>query len=123
RLLCVARADASFFFFSSRRRHTRSKRDWSSDVCSSDLMLFAAGIGVDLMFFSIAGPATNYLTPPEGTPLSDEAARMAPIWTMFHYGIPGWAMYALMGTALGLFAYRYHLPLSIRSALAPIFGK
>src|SRR5438067_13919883 len=26
-----------FFFFSSRRRHTRSKRDWSSDVCSSDL--------------------------------------------------------------------------------------
>src|SRR5699024_1831489 len=86
-------------------------------------MLFAAGIGVDLMFFSIAGPATNYLTPPEGTPLSDEAARMAPIWTVFHYGIPGWAMYALMGTALGLFAYRYHLPLSIRSALAPIFGK
>src|SRR5699024_12046829 len=30
-----------FFFFSSRRRHTRSKRDWSSDVCSSDLLLFA----------------------------------------------------------------------------------
>src|SRR5690625_6143707 len=48
---------------------------------------------------------------------------MAAIWTMFHYGIPGWAMYALMGVALGLFAYRYHLPLSIRSALAPIFGK
>lgn len=86
-------------------------------------MLFAAGIGVDLMFFSIAGPATNFLTPPESVELSDEAARMAPIWTMFHYGIPGWAMYALMGTALGLFAYRYHLPLSIRSALAPIFGK
>src|SRR5437868_12594791 len=32
-----------FFFFSSRRRHTRSKRDWSSDVCSSDLFLFARG--------------------------------------------------------------------------------
>src|SRR5437868_14768947 len=29
---------SSLFFFSSRRRHTRSKRDWSSDVCSSDLM-------------------------------------------------------------------------------------
>ena len=86
-------------------------------------MLFAAGIGVDLMFFSIAGPATNFLTPPEAAPLSDEAARMAAIWTMFHYGIPGWAMYALMGVALGLFAYRYHLPLSIRSAIAPIFGK
>src|SRR5437868_793581 len=34
-----------FFFFSSRRRHTRSKRDWSSDVCSSDLRLKAAGVG------------------------------------------------------------------------------
>lgn len=86
-------------------------------------MLFAAGIGVDLMFFGISGPATNYLTPPEGAPLSEEAARMAPLWTMFHYGIPGWAMYALMGMAFGLFAYRYHLPLSIRSALAPIFGR
>src|SRR5579885_3362871 len=32
------------FFFSSRRRHTRSKRDWSSDVCSSDLHVFAQGI-------------------------------------------------------------------------------
>ncbi|AGP30862.1 high-affinity choline transport protein [Corynebacterium terpenotabidum Y-11] len=86
-------------------------------------MLFAAGIGVDLMFFGISGPATNFLTPPEGEELSDEAARMAPLWTMFHYGIPGWAMYALMGLAFGLFAYRYHMPLSIRSALAPIFGR
>ena len=85
-------------------------------------MLFAAGIGVDLMFFGISGPATNFLTPPEGVPGSDEAARMAPLWTMFHYGIPGWALYALMGLGIGLFAYRYHLPLSIRAALAPIFG-
>lgn len=86
-------------------------------------MLFAAGIGVDLMFFGVSGPATNYLTPPDVAPLSEEAARMAPIWTMFHYGVPGWALYALMGMAFGLFAYRYHLPLSVRSALAPIFGR
>ncbi|MCQ9387172.1 choline BCCT transporter BetT [Brevibacterium sp. 50QC2O2] len=86
-------------------------------------MLFAAGIGVDLMFFGISGPATNYLTPPDVAPESDAAAKWAPVWTVFHYGIPGWAMYALMGMAFGLFAYRYHLPLSIRSALAPIFGK
>ena len=86
-------------------------------------MLFAAGIGVDLMFFGISGPATNFLTPPDVPAGSEAAARMAPIWTIFHYGIPGWAMYALMGMAFGLFAYRYHLPLSIRSALAPIFGK
>ncbi|HLQ79845.1 MAG TPA: choline BCCT transporter BetT, partial [Brachybacterium sp.] len=80
-------------------------------------------IGVDLMFFGISGPATNVLTPPDVPAGSDEAARMAVIWTIFHYGIPGWAMYALMGMAFGLFAYRYHLPLSIRSALAPIFGR
>src|SRR5699024_11927609 len=35
------------FFFSSRRRHTRSKRDWSSDVCSSDLQAYGAGAPVD----------------------------------------------------------------------------
>src|SRR5699024_2034176 len=35
-----------FFFFSSRRRHTRSKRDWSSDVCSSDLFLLGGGLNM-----------------------------------------------------------------------------
>lgn len=99
--------------------HSRPKYSWFSWAA----MLFAAGIGVDLMFFSIAGPATNFLTPPDVAPMSDEAARMSVVWTIFHYGIPGWAMYALMGVALGLASYRYYLPLSVRSALAPLFGK
>nr|WP_192808153.1 choline BCCT transporter BetT [Hoyosella subflava] len=86
-------------------------------------MLFAAGIGIDLMFFSVAGPVTHYLAPPEGDPETIEAARQAIAWTLFHYGITGWAMYALMGMALGYFAFRYRLPLSIRSALYPIVGK
>ncbi|WP_258935237.1 choline BCCT transporter BetT [Nesterenkonia pannonica] len=87
-------------------------------------MLFAAGIGVDLMFFSVVGPATNYLAGPGGAePETVQAAEEAALWTMFHYGIPGWAMYALTGMAFGLFAYRYHLPLAIRSALYPIIGK
>ena len=88
-------------------------------------MLFAAGIGVDLMFFSVIGPATNYFVGPgvDIEPESLAAAEEAALWTMFHYGIPGWAMYALTGMAFGLFAYRYHLPLSIRSALYPIIGK
>src|SRR5699024_1101305 len=85
-------------------------------------MLFAAGIGVDLMFFGISGPATNILTPPEGSGMSDEAARMAPLWTMFHYGTACWALYALVGMEVGLLAYRYHMPLRRRSALTPIFG-
>lgn len=86
-------------------------------------MLFAAGIGVDLMFFSVSEPVTQYYDPPSGSGESISAARDAVVWTLFHYGITGWAMYALMGMAFGLFAYRYNLPLSIRSALYPIFGK
>ncbi|MFE7813034.1 MULTISPECIES: choline BCCT transporter BetT [unclassified Streptomyces] len=86
-------------------------------------MLFAAGIGIDLMFFSVAGPVSHYLAPPEGDPETVEAARQAVVWTLFHYGITGWAMYALMGMALGYFAFRYRLPLAIRSALYPIIGR
>src|SRR5699024_12816069 len=70
-----------------------------------------------------AGPAANVRAPPDVPPGPHEAARVAAIWTIFHYGLRGWPMYALMGMAFGLFAYRYRLPLSIRSALAPIFGR
>ncbi len=86
-------------------------------------MLFAAGIGTDLMFFSVAEPVTQYLSPPTGKGQTLEAAREATVWTLFHYGITGWAMYSLMGMALGYFCYRMNLPLAIRSALYPIFGK
>ncbi|SQK76817.1 Glycine betaine transporter BetP [Tatumella ptyseos] len=86
-------------------------------------MLFAAGIGIDLMFFSVAEPVTQYMQPPEGAGQTLEAARQSMVWTLFHYGVTGWSMYALMGIALGYFSYRYNLPLTIRSALYPIFGK
>ncbi|MCZ7456852.1 choline BCCT transporter BetT [Streptomyces sp. WMMC940] len=86
-------------------------------------MLFAAGIGIDLMFFAVSGPVSHYLAPPEGRGQTVEAARQAVVWTLFHYGITGWAMYALMGMALGYFAFRYRLPLAIRSALYPIIGR
>lgn len=86
-------------------------------------MLFAAGIGVDLMFYSVLEPVTQYYTPPQGQGETAEAARQAVVWTLFHYGITGWGMYALMGMAFGFFAFRYNLPLSIRSALYPIIGR
>jgi choline/glycine/proline betaine transport protein len=86
-------------------------------------MLFAAGIGIDLLFFSVSGPVSHYLAPPEGDPQTVEAARQAVVWTLFHYGVTGWAMYALMGMALGYFSFRYHLPLAIRSALYPLIGR
>ena len=86
-------------------------------------MLFAAGIGTDLMFFAVNEPVSQYLAPPSTDPETVQAAREATVWTMFHYGISGWGMYALMGMALGYFAFRLNLPLAIRSALYPIFGK
>ncbi|MDO5719373.1 MAG: choline BCCT transporter BetT [Actinomycetaceae bacterium] len=86
-------------------------------------MLFAAGIGTDIMFFSVAEPIAQYMEPPVGSGQTIEAAREATVWTLFHYGITGWGMYALMGIALGYFAYRRGRPLAVRSALYPIFGE
>ncbi|GAB2686034.1 choline BCCT transporter BetT [Nocardia thraciensis] len=86
-------------------------------------MLFAAGIGIDLMFFSVAEPVYNYIKPPVGPAETNDAAREAVTWTIFHYGVTGWAMYALMGGALAYFAFRRNLPLTIRAALHPVFGK
>ncbi|WP_210603184.1 choline BCCT transporter BetT [Brevibacterium oceani] len=86
-------------------------------------MLFAAGISTDLMFFAVSEPVTQYLAPPSTEAETVDAAREATAWTLFHYGLSGWGLYALMGMALAYFAYRMNMPLAIRSALAPIFGK
>jgi choline/glycine/proline betaine transport protein len=85
-------------------------------------MLFAAGIGTDLMFYAVAEPAAQYMAPPTGAGETVEAARQAIVWTLFHYGLIGWAMYALMGMALAYFTYRRGMPLSLRSVLHPLFG-
>ena len=98
-----------------------SKPEFS--LLSWSAMLFSAGIGIDLMFFSVAEPLSHYMNPPVGEGETFEAARQSMVWTLFHYGLTGWSMYALNGVALGYFSYRYNLPLTIRSALYPIFGK
>ncbi|MBB4834828.1 choline transporter [Acinetobacter schindleri] len=98
-----------------------SKPEFS--LLSWSAMLFSAGIGIDLMFFSVAEPLSHYMHPPVGEGEIFEAARQSMVWTLFHYGLTGWSMYALIGVALGYFSYRYNLPLTIRSALYPIFGK
>ncbi|GAA1883844.1 choline BCCT transporter BetT [Paeniglutamicibacter psychrophenolicus] len=86
-------------------------------------MLFAAGVGIDMLFYSVTGPITQYITPPSVDPESAAAAQDAVVWTMFHYGVAGWSMYALLGMAMGYFAYRWGMPLSIRAALYPLLGK
>ncbi len=98
-----------------------SKPQFSTFAWAS--MLFAAGIGTDVMFYAVAEPVSQYMAPPTGDPETIAAARDATVWTLFHYGISGWGLYALMGMALGYFTYRLNLPLAVRSALYPIFGR
>lgn len=86
-------------------------------------MLFAAGVGIDMLFYSVTGPITQFIHPIDGDPRSLEAAEESVVWTMFHYGVAGWSMYSLIGMALGYFAYRWGMPLSIRAALYPLLGK
>lgn len=86
-------------------------------------MLFAAGVGIDMLFYSVTGPVTQYMTPANADPESAEATRDAVVWTMFHYGISGWAMYSLLGAAMGYFAFRWGMPLSIRATLYPLLGR
>lgn len=99
----------------------RSTPEFSTFAWAS--MLFAAGIGTDVMFFAVAEPVSQYMIPPTGQGETLAAARDATVWALFHYGISGWGLYALMGMALGYFTYRANLPLAVRSALYPIFGR
>lgn len=86
-------------------------------------MLFAAGIGIDLLFFCVSEPVTQWLQPPEGEGGTARAAREAMAWTFLHWGISGWGIYTLVGLSLAYFSYRQGMPLIFRSALYPIFGR
>jgi len=90
-------------------------------------MLFAAGMGIGLMFWSVAEPVAYY-TGWYGTPLnvearSPEAESLAMGATIFHWGLHPWAIYAVVALALAFFAYNKGLPLTIRSAFYPLFGE
>lgn len=89
-------------------------------------MLFAAGMGIGLMFWSVAEPAAYYTAWYE-TPLAveantPEAADMAMAATMFHWGLHPWAIYAVVALSLAFFCYNKGLPLTIRSAFYPLIG-
>ena len=88
-------------------------------------MLFAAGMGIGLMFFGVLEPIYHLQSPPLGINAEDTeiARRAAMAATIFHWGLHPWAIYAVVGLSLGLFAYNRGLPLSIRSAFYPLLGK
>lgn len=87
-------------------------------------MLFAAGMGIGLMFWSVAEPVV-YASGVWGyAPLGvSESKEMAFAVTIFHWGLHPWAIYAVVGLALAFAVYNRGLPLTIRSAFQPIFGK
>ena len=91
-------------------------------------MLFGAGMGIGLVFWSIAEPIYHFQSNPfigEGTgidPKSAQAAQVAMRITFFHWGLHPWAIYVVVGLTLSYFAYRKKLPLAIRSALYPLIG-
>ncbi len=85
-------------------------------------MMFSAGMGIGLMFFGVSEPVMHFLSPPLGEAGTIEAAREAVKLTFFHWGFHGWAIYAIVALVLAYFGYRHNLPLTIRSALYPIFG-
>ncbi len=87
-------------------------------------MLFAAGMGIGLMFWSVAEP-TAYYTGWYGTPLNAEAhtidaAHKAMGATMFHWGLHPWAIYAVVGLSLAFFTYNKNMPMTIRSVFFPL---
>ena len=87
-------------------------------------MLFAAGMGIGLMFWSVAEP-TGYYTNWFGTPLNaaprtPEGAEAAMGATMFHWGLHPWAIYAVVGLSLAFFTFNKGLPLTIRSGFFPL---
>jgi choline/glycine/proline betaine transport protein len=86
-------------------------------------MLFAAGMGIGLMFFGVAEPLSHFSDPAIHSSGNLEAIKEAQMLTFFHWGIHGWAVYAIVGLALAYFSYRFKLPLSMRSALYPILKK
>ncbi len=103
-------------------------------------MLFAAGMGIGLMFYGVAEPVTHYGTAVGGTtveagartdsaPLGgaegdqEAAKRLAMSASILHYGFHPWAVYAVVALALALFSFNKGLPLTVRSIFYPILGE
>ena len=85
-------------------------------------MLFSAGMGIGLLFFSVAEPIFHYTNPPVAAIGEAEQARNAMKYTLLHWGLHAWAIYAIVGLALAFFTFNRKLPLTIRSVFYPLLG-
>jgi choline/glycine/proline betaine transport protein len=127
-----------FYLMASRHGTVRLGDDDSKPEFSNFswfAMLFSAGVGIGLLFFSIAEPMFYFdNTEPWGypnNPFADQAmitemnvdrAIYAMRVTYFHWGFHGWAVYVMIGLCLAYFGFRKKLPLTLRSSLYPVIG-
>ena len=88
-------------------------------------MLFAAGMGIGLVYWGVAEPLFHFNSPPPGSAAGDAAqtARTAMDTTFLHWGLHAWAIYVVVGLAIAYAVHRKGRPISIRYALEPLFGK
>ncbi len=84
-------------------------------------MMFAAGMGIGLVFFGAAEPLSHFTAPPLGLaePGSDAAAQLAMQYTIFHWGLHPWALYAVVGLALAYTSFRKGNPNLLSSIVLP----
>ncbi|WP_339692242.1 BCCT family transporter [Celeribacter baekdonensis] len=104
-------------------------------------MLFAAGMGIGLMFYGVSEPLSHFSSSLGGVVVGEngirtdwaplgaamgneaEAIRLGMAASIFHWALHPWAIYAIVALSLALFSYNKGLPLTIRSAFYPIFGE
>lgn len=87
-------------------------------------MLFSAGMGVGLVFWGTAEPLSHYVGPMAGIePLTEEAMRFSLRSCFMHWGLHPWGSYAIVGLALGYFAFRHHKKSLVSSTLEPVLKK
>ena len=87
-------------------------------------MMFSAGMGIGLMFYGVAEPISHLAAPPLGLakPGTDQAAAVAMEYTYFHWALHPWALYAVVGLALGFFCFRKGMPNLISTVFRPLLG-
>ena len=92
-------------------------------------MMFAAGIGIGLLFFGVLEPVYyNFSEGGAARPLNIDVSQpgneyIGVVGTIHHWGLEGWSVYAVVGLTLGIFAYNKGLPMTLRSAFYPLLGE
>ena len=84
--------------------------------------LFGGGMGIGLVFWSVAEPISDFMAPPSADPLTNAAMHEAMQTVFFHWGISPWVIFAVGGLALGYFAFRKDRPFLVSSAFEPLIG-